>query len=128
MRVATHSVHVEKVEQAHLAEGKFEPPAGDRRLQVKRVGVLLDAVWAEGHRVVDKGAREIDRPAYGRIGGIGVDEGCDPKSITQTPAAGLIEIGNQLGKPQQTHAGVKGYGTGSNRLAVGTETVGSGIG
>ena len=42
--VATHLVDVEKVEQAHLAKGKFETTARDGRLQVERVGVLIDAV------------------------------------------------------------------------------------
>ncbi len=56
--------------------------------------------------MVDKGPRKIDRPAHGRIGGVGVDEGGDPKSITQAPPAGLIEIGNQFSKPHQPQSGV----------------------
>src|SRR3984957_6354573 len=54
--IAAHLVHIEKVQQAHLAESQLEAPPRNRRLQVKRVRVLLDAVRGKRDGVVDEGA------------------------------------------------------------------------
>ena len=126
--VAADFVHVEKVEQAHLAEGELEPAPRDGRLQVKRVWVFVDAIGSEGYGLMDKGTREVNGASHLGISSIGVDVGSQAEAVTQTAATGLVEIGDELSKAQDAHTGVEGNGAGNYCLPIGTKAIRPGVG